>query len=111
MASASPRKFVPLAPGHDPSTSTKSIHSSADLSYTKRAFFAAVVVEEGVHGIAQGDICHVAHLQRADRYHKDVQELITALGSRITEQTNSNVERSSSAQSLTGTDEVDLHVK
>jgi hypothetical protein len=61
MASASPRKFVPLAPGHDPSTSTKSIHSSADLSYTKRAFFAAVVVEEGVHGITEGDIYDIAH--------------------------------------------------
>lgn len=47
----------------------------------------------------------------ANGYRKDVQELITALGSRITEQTNSNVEKSSSAQSLTGADEVDLHVK
>lgn len=55
MAAASPRKFVPLAAGHDPSISTKSIHSSADLSCTRRAFFAAVVVEEGVHGIAQGN--------------------------------------------------------
>jgi len=56
MAAPSPRKFVPLAPGHDPSTSTKSIHSSADISYTKRAFFAAVVVEEDVHGITQGSL-------------------------------------------------------
>lgn len=55
MAAPSPRKFVPLAPGHDPSSSSKSIHSSTDISYTKRAFFAAVVVEEGLHGIGPGN--------------------------------------------------------
>jgi hypothetical protein len=109
MASASPRKSVSLAPGHDPSTSTTSIYFSAGLSYTKRAFFAAVVVEEGVHGITEGDIYHTVHLQGL--IDTIVQELIAALGSRITEQTNSNVERSSTAQSLTGTDEIDLHVK
>lgn len=54
MATASPRKFVPLAPGHDPTILAKSSSPSADISLTKRAFFAAVVVEEGIYGISQG---------------------------------------------------------
>ncbi|KIM25909.1 hypothetical protein M408DRAFT_330906 [Serendipita vermifera MAFF 305830] len=92
MAAPSPRKFVPLAAGHDPSTSSRSVHNSTDISYTKRAFFAAVVVEEGVHGIGP-----------------DAQEVIAALGTRITEQTGTDVDQSTSAQPLAGSDAVDLH--
>ncbi|KAG8867077.1 hypothetical protein FRC20_006779 [Serendipita sp. 405] len=54
MAAPSPRKFVPLAPGHDPTIPTKSNAPSAETAITKRAFFAAVVVEEDLCGISEG---------------------------------------------------------
>lgn len=53
MAASSPRKYVPLAPGHEPTVSTKH-ESSAEELVTRRAFFAAVVVEEGIDGISEG---------------------------------------------------------
>jgi hypothetical protein len=114
MPVASPVKSVPLAPGHDPTVATKTYTSSPEDLVTRRAFFAAVVVEETSPVLSQGIPPHQPHFQTRPYAHlsvQDVQELISALGTRITDQTASpGVERTSSEPTLQAGGSVDLHV-
>lgn len=61
--------------------------------------------------MASGQVIrHCKIFYHAHIWYKDAQELITALGTRITEQTGSDVDHPSGSQSLASSDPVDLHV-